>query len=125
MGDQRKHLRLPIKLDAEMTRPDGSIHPGVTENISFGGVLLAFATAPTAVSGEQCKVSLLLQERTLSLDIQCRVIHCTGNGIGFQFERISLEHYEHFKNIMVLHSPDPEQLLDELKRRPGLTIAKA
>ena len=61
-------------------------------------------------------------ERTTKINLECRIIHIQKNGIGFQFLSIDFEGYHTFKRMMVLNSEDPERLLLELKKHPGLIV---
>ncbi|CAN2041437.1 PilZ domain-containing protein [Candidatus Magnetomoraceae bacterium gMMP-15] len=125
MKENRKHTRLPLELPAEIKLSNGAIYKGGIKNISFGGVFLDMPDLTELKQGNKCKLSVILQEelKRLSIDFDCEVIHVQSSGIGLRFIAINgTEAYNHFKNLMVMNSPDPDQLLEELERHPGLIL---
>ena len=115
-------MRLPISIDAEMKTKDDTITRGQTKNISFSGVMIEFQKEPKIENGEKCKISLIIQQNTkVQVNFDCKAIHKTNNSVGFQFICLEgLDGYENFKNLLVYNSPDPQKLMEELEKNPGI-----
>jgi len=118
MEEKRKHTRLQIKVDTKLTLPDGSAIKGETIDISFGGAFIGLPSVSDISSGDQCTLHLELS--TLTIEIKCIAVRFVENGVGVQLISIDIDSYDHFKNLMVLNSPDPDILFDELEEHPGL-----
>ena len=125
MKKQRKHTRLPLELTAEIKLSNGAIFKGVTKNISFGGIFFKISGLTELKQGDHCTFSIILQEEVerLSIDFNSEVIHIQRSGIGLRFISINgADSYNHFKNLMVMNSPDPDRLLEELELHPGILL---
>jgi len=122
--DKRKHTRLTIEVPAKVVLGNGCTLEGVTRNISFGGVYIAFADGIDTHTGDACQLSLVLQGGPDPIEIQlkCEVIHATANGLGIRFLGIDAAHYQDFQYLMINNSDEPEKLLEELRHDPGLEI---
>lgn len=121
MENRRKHMRLPIEVEAEMKTDDSTLK-GVTKNISFSGALIEFQEKTEIEIGNKCKISLIIQQNTkIQINFDCKVIHKINNTLGFEFISLyGLEGYENFKNLLVYNSPNPQEILDELEKNPGI-----
>lgn len=125
MHENRKHTRLPLQLTAEITLSNGTLYRGITKNISFGGIFFKISGSTRLKRGEQCHFSIILQEGSerLSIDFNSEVVHTRRSGVGLRFISIEgADAYNHFKNLMVMNSPDPDTLLEELERHPGILL---
>ena len=121
-GERRKHTRIPIDLRSELTFLDGSTFHGTTKNLSFGGAFVS-CNAPMGIPERgECALKLILgaEEESASIEITARVIRLSENGVGVMFLSISLDGYNHLKNLMIFNSSDPETLIDELDKHPGI-----
>ena len=125
MKEHRKHTRLPLELTAEIKLSNGVVYKGETKNISFGGIFFKTSDSTEIKQGERCNFSIILQEEIgrLAIDFDCEVIHIQSSGIGLRLISINgADAYNHFKNLMVMNSPDPDKLLEELELHPGLVL---
>ncbi len=124
MTDKRKHMRLALNLGVTIKLPNGNTITGRTKNISFGGVMILTDDLVSCESGTLCHVSLQINEETeLLIEFETRIMHAEEKSVGAQFLKfisMDIASYRHFKNLMVLNSPDPEKLLEELHQNPGL-----
>ena len=122
MDNRRKHMRLQISVDAEMKTSDNKIIKGTTKNISFSGVMIEFQEEPKIEPGEKCKISLIIQQNSnMEINFDCRVVHRTNSSLGFEFICLNgLDGYENFKNLLVYNSPNPQELMEELEKNPGI-----
>ena len=124
MIEQRKHMRLPIEMPVEIKIHDGSLRKGLTKNISFGGMLVEFSDNSEIIPGKDYELFLVLHEGEdgLSIHLRCNIVHIAAFGTGIQFKTIDIAHYQHFKNLMVYNCEDPEKMLEEVMKNPGLII---
>ncbi len=124
-NEKRKHTRLPIAIRAEIMLENGKICPGVTRNISFSGILAEMQKAEEVREGDLCNLTIFLagRQKEPSIEFECKVVRKEKADIGFKYIAIiDVESYNHFKNLMVSNSKEPEQLLQELKITPGIII---
>ena len=125
MQERRKYTRLPLELAAEIRLPGGTVVKGRTNNISFGGIFFQSSDLTGFKPGDRCFLSIILQEdgERLSIDFNCEVIHLQGTGTGLGFISIDgADAYNHFRNLMVMNSPEPDKLLEELELHPGIIL---
>lgn len=120
--DKRKQTRIPLEIKAELIMLDGSRHAGMTKNLSFGGAFVGFERQPEAYLDSTCTLILFLDEDASGNQIRytCRIVHHNIGGIGLQFRSIDIDSYDHFKSLMINNSPEPELLMEELNKNPGL-----
>lgn len=125
MKDHRKHTRIPLELTAEIKSSNGVVYKGGTKNISFGGIFFKISDLTELKQGESCNFSIILQEEIsrLAIDFNCEVVHIQSSSLGLRFISINgTDAYNHFKNLMVMNSPEPDKLLEELELHPGLIL---
>ncbi len=117
MSNTRRHSRLPLKLSAVIHLADGSTCSGTTDNVSFSGLLLACKNPVPFKKGDTCTADLTLNSDTeLTIRFECIVARSEKNHIALQFASYDDKDYEeHYKNLMLLNSPDPEAFLREIK----------
>ena len=127
MIENRKHTRLPLEMAVEVITTNSGTLTGKTRNISFGGMLLEIDDQEKLQAGEKINLLLIIQEQEgtedrMQIEFESTVVHKSPGGTGIKFIAMDISQYRHFKNLMVLNSPDPEQILEELRRNPGLLI---
>ncbi|RJQ14167.1 MAG: PilZ domain-containing protein [Nitrospiraceae bacterium] len=123
--DRRKNTRLSIQLEAELHLPGDAVYRGKTKNISFSGVYLeCLKSSAIPVVNDPCTLKLILQSgpNPNIISFQCRVVRTDKSGAGIRFISVDMNGYRQFKNLLVYNSKDPDKLLDELNRNPGLDI---
>jgi len=123
--DRRKYTRIAIKLSVKIEPEHGEMIEGTTRNISFGGAMVDMAAVPCPLQpGDKCRLFLILSsENNLQIELFSRVvhkvIHIDGESVGFEYISVEgLDAFQHFKNMMVLNSQDPDQVLQELEKEP-------
>lgn len=116
MSNKRRHSRLPLKLATVIHRTDGSTCMGTTANVSFSGLLLECKNPGQLTKGDTCAAELTLNNTTgLTVRFECIVIRSEKHLIALQFASYDDKDYvEHYKNLMLLNSPDPEAFLREI-----------
>lgn len=122
--DKRKHQRLEIVVAATITVGESKKYFGTTKNISFSGAYINLDQETLPEIGTSCIVTLTLQEgeEPVTIKFKSRVKHHKGSKIGLEFQAIFSEDYNDFVYLMVNNSPDPDALLDEISRNPGIKI---
>ncbi len=120
--ERRTHQRLAMAIGSRLKLPDGTILPGKTRNISFGGTFVDFDRVPIVKEGDYFSLRILGR-----IEFTVKVIHSNKGGMGFQFDFILIKYYEHFKKMMLSNAPDPDSMIKELGRqakRISLTCEK-
>jgi len=124
MQNKRKNKRLQIHLNAEIKLSDGSIWKGKTENISFGGICISLNETCSIQVGDECDLIVILMEGDdrQVIKFKAKAIHTHEPKIGFQFLHIDIDSYDHFRNLMLSNSKDPDKLQEELEQNPGIFV---
>lgn len=122
--DNRKHQRLPVEVRATIKLADGTEHKGQTTNISFSGAFVDLDASESLQTGDKCRLTLHLQDGSepMLLNFKCKIRHVKSHGIGIEFRAIYAEDYNDFVYLMVNNSPDPDGLLEEVSKNPGIRI---
>lgn len=124
--DRRKHTRVSIELTTELQLDTGVSVKGKIRNISFSGAFMSFvspANIPAGGTGS-LKIFLLSDPIISTINFRCQVVRTDESGAGIKFINIDVEGYQQFKNLMIYNSTDPDALLSELEKHPGLDIYK-
>lgn len=123
---KRKNTRYHIELVATIILSDKSTFKGRTKNLSFGGAYLYCVDSISVPEGETCFLELSLEgsPHPTTIKLYCNIIHVDDTGLGLKFINIDIFDYEQFKTLMVFNSPDPDVLMAELEKSPGLEIKK-
>jgi len=121
--EKRKHTRISINIDAELQTSNGTFR-GKMKNVSFSGIFIYCANSANIIIGETCYLKLILQTEPHPniINFQCKIIRTDASGVGVRLTRVDMEGYQKFKNLMVYNSSNPDNLLDELNKNPGLEI---
>jgi len=124
--DRRKHTRIPLELETELQLDDARIIPGKIRNISFSGVFMHCVNSTDIPVGRTGFLKIFLQTvpHPNIIGIRCQVVRTDESGAGIRFINIDVEGYQLFKNLMIYNSTDPDTLLAELEKNPGLDIYK-
>lgn len=115
--ERRLFSRVPVKVQADIS--DGSLSSMAceTRDLSLQGVfvesdVLFPLTTP-------CTVTLLLQGLVLPIELKLKatVVRCEPQGLGLQFSAVdNLETYQHLRNLVLLNSLNPDEVLAEESR---------
>ena len=127
--NSRKHTRLPIRITATVTLPNGNDYTGATRNMSFGGAFINiddFKDSESVEPGAQCELRLSLgsPDEPVIVPIKGKLARSDEEGVAVEFEHTTIEGYWHFKNIMIYNSPEVDMLLEELEKHPGLSVGQ-
>ncbi|KPK02973.1 MAG: hypothetical protein AMK71_00425 [Nitrospira bacterium SG8_35_4] len=125
--ERRKNSRNTLKQDSELVLTEKAVYKGTTKNVSFSGVYMYCANAKSIPVGETgfFKILIQTQQQTEIISFMCQVIRTDDEGVGLKFIDIDLEGYHKFKNLMLYNSPDPDKLLADLEKSPGLDIRES
>lgn len=124
--ERRKNTRLSLNLEAELVLSSNITCHGKIRNISFSGIYMPFVNVSEISPGDSGVLKLFLdsQPGKSMITFACEVVRIDESGVGVKFINVDVEGYEKFKNLMLYNSPDPDKLLAELKKNPGLDIFK-
>lgn len=124
--NRRKHTRLALQLEVEVEVDGVVVTRGHTRNISFGGVCIEGAPALSVAVQKPCVLRLRLTDgaEPTTTTISAYVVRVEANCFSLRFIATDPDSFNHFKNIMVYNADDPDALLAELERSPGLQVKK-
>jgi hypothetical protein len=124
--ERRKHTRMPLSFEAELQLPSNAVYRGKTKNMSFSGIYVYMTNVKDFSPGDQCRLTLFLdpQVSQKAISFDCQIIRTDESGIGIKFIDTDIHGYQEFKKIMTYNSPDPDKLIAELEKNPGLDIQK-
>jgi len=122
--DRRKHTRVSLKLGAELQLDDSVPVSGTIKNISFSGAFMYCLNPANIPVGRTGLLKIILQpDPHINIIIfRCEVVRIDESGAGIRFINIDINGYQQFKNLMIYNSTDPDALLAELEKNPGLDI---
>ena len=126
LKERRKHTRISLGLEAELRLSDNVTFAGKIKDISFSGVFMYCVNSADIPSGGTGLLKLLLQagpHRNV-INFRCQVVRTDESGAGIKFINTDVDGYQQFKNLMLYNSADPDKLLAELEKNPGLDIYK-
>lgn len=124
MKERRKHTRIVLQHDVELILSDATPFRGKTKDISFSGIYIRCNNADGIPIGDTCTARLHLSggDNPETIQFQCEVVRTATSGVGIKFHSVDLAGYQQFKNLMIYNSSDPDNLMAELEKNPGLDI---
>lgn len=110
----RKFSRVAFRVDATVVAAGRSFQ-GKVENLSMSGMFMF--TGERLRMGEPVQVTIVLNGASPAIEVSLRgsVSRIIENGIGFTFEKTSLESYTHLKNIIAYNSDDADKVLEDIQ----------
>lgn len=98
--DQRRFLRLPIRLEVQITDGATTIVSGNTRDISQEG-LYVFTDKPL-LRGTACQIVLLLSgpKSTLRFEVMGKVVRVDGAGMAVTFTELEMDSLFHLRNLV-------------------------
>jgi len=95
--DKRGDQRFPIQRGVEIRLLSGAIIYGVTRDLSFGG---SFIECDTTVlkGGEECYLSVMLENDEKSAEIFSDIRYYTETGVGCHFLTFDSGYYQFLTN---------------------------
>ncbi|TPW19251.1 MAG: hypothetical protein FD126_2874 [Elusimicrobia bacterium] len=112
--EKRRRHRSPCRIEAVLEGEEGRISKGPCRDISLLGLFLA---APgSAAKGLRCRVEITLSGKTSSvtLAMRGRVVRVAPDGLAVAFDSMDAETSGHLRNIVLVHSTDPDRVRGEL-----------
>jgi len=111
----RSRVTVEVELEASEQRISGS-----TRDVSMSGLYLWGERRVPA--GAPCRVHMLVggDRSGIRVDARGRVARVDAEGMAVSFEEVSLEGFQHLKQLVLLNSPDPDAALDEIAQHHGL-----
>jgi hypothetical protein len=124
LKDRRKHTRISLGLESELQLSDNVSYAGKIKNISFSGVFMYCVNSTDIPIGGTGLLKLFLQSgpHRNVINFRCEVVRTDESGAGIKFISTDVNGYQQFKNLMLYNSTDPDTLLAELEKNPGLDI---
>ncbi len=107
------HTTVTIKVNSQ------TVESAETKDISLNGVFIF--TPTTFPLNTECDVILNFpgQMRHEPLHMKAIVARVTHEGMGLTFKEMDIETYQELKKIILYNNTDPDDFLDQCKKRPG------
>lgn len=115
----REFTRCQTAMDVDIASGERRVE-GSTRDVSLNGLYLYGERSFPA--GTRCQVVLFIGGRESGARVEAvgRVARVDAEGIAVTFEEVSLEGYQHLKQLVLLNAPDPDQVAEEIEQHVGL-----
>jgi len=113
--ERRRATRVPTRIQARLTGPDGASATLELENLSVVG-LHAQCSLPFAL-GTRCRVEL--DADGISIEARGTVVRARGQALALRFEELPWESYERLRAFLLCNAADPGVIAEELSERLG------
>ncbi len=116
---QREFIRAATAVEVEISAGDRTI-VGSTRDVSMNGVYLVGERSIAA--GARCRVTVYIggRESGARVDAAGRIARVDAHGMAVTFDEVSLDGYQHLKQLVLLNAPDPDQAAEEIDEHRGL-----
>jgi len=119
-SEKRRFTRFPFKMKAELRVKNTLYETEEIDNLSIGGCLLSLQADLEPET--QCNFSIILKttgnEPTVS--VEGTVVRCEQGKVAIKFTSIAPDSLFHLQKIAHYNAPDPDDVEQEIKDRPGL-----
>lgn len=117
--ESREFTRCHTAMDVEITSGDRLV-TGATRDVSLKGLYVNGERSIPA--GARCTITLFLGGRGSQARVEAsgRIARVDSGGMAVAFEEVSLDGYEHLKQLVLLNAADPDQVADEIAQHVGL-----
>ena len=112
--EKRRRNRSHCRVEAVVETEAGGAWKGACRDISLHGLFLRAAAG--AAHGVRCRVEIILRGSTsqVALSMRGRIVRADSEGIAVAFEHMDAETSWHLRNIVLVHSTDPDRVRGEL-----------
>jgi hypothetical protein len=105
-GEKRRYLRKKVSAPALVSGLDGTIHSGMVNDISLGGLHVSLPDSFQCEMRDDSKISVVftLPESARPLTVQCALRHVDSNGqtnIGATFIDTDFGSYQTLQNYLI------------------------
>jgi len=123
LSDRRDHCRVDVTTHAKVVISDQVTLGGTTTNVSFRGASITLDAPPEVRLPSHCRLVLAPHESAgTAIEIHAKIERVTHNHIAVQFLATDIKGYNHLRNLLLLGTHTPQQLLRELASRPGVAV---
>jgi len=113
--EQRKNIRLPLRLSGQVCLNDGQAHDAETHDISLKGAFLEHVYSGEA--DRNCVLTLFAGDEDLfAVTVDGRVVYEDERGCGIEFQSMDRKDFEALEVFLQAHVPDPGQLRREIRQ---------
>jgi hypothetical protein len=115
----REFTRCPTAMEVEIAMGERSV-VGSTRDVSLNGIYLYGERQFPA--GTRCRVTLFVggRESDVRVEASGHVARVDAQGMAVHFDEVSLDGYQHLKQLVLLNAPDPDQVAEEIDQHVGL-----
>lgn len=123
-AERREHGRIDVTTPCALLLSDRVVLNGMTSNVSFRGASLTLDAVPEFKLPSHCRLTLELDiHATTVIEIHAKIERVVHNRVALQFFSTDIKSYNHLRNLLLLSTHAPQQLLKELAHRPGVAVA--
>ena len=120
IDEKRGATRVGTNLEIDLQSGETLIQSAETRDVSLTGLFLACEESLPV--GSDCRATLYLdgREGEMRLHARAKVVRCGDGGIAIHFKEISIESFEHLRNLLLYKSEDPDQIEREFDEHVSL-----
>ena len=121
MSERREFLRVPLRLEIQLTGGHELVIRTSTKDLSLRGVLIS--RQEELREGEDCELCLVLGEgpQAVHVEILGRVARSGADGVGVEFLGIrGAESLDHLRRLVLHNAPDVRLAEEEIRGHRGL-----
>lgn len=113
--EQRKNVRLPLRLSGQLVLDDGEARDAETQDVSLRGAFLERVYSGDA--DRSCVLTLFAgDEDVFSVTVDGRVVYEDERGCGIEFQSMDRKDFEALEAFLEVHVPDPARLQREIRQ---------
>jgi hypothetical protein len=115
----REFTRCQTAIEVEIATGERSVVAS-TRDVSLNGIYLYGERSLPA--GTPCRVTLFIggRESDVRVEASGHVARVDAEGLAVSFDEVSLDGYQHLKQLVLLNAPDPDQVAEEIEQHVGL-----
>jgi len=114
MYEKRRFHRIRFMVKSELTHNDID-YLGRLENISLNGALISFSDGVVVPLGEECILTVHLEDEDTPLRLGVEVIHSNFTMIGIKFTATNVETRLRLRKLLERLTTEPDKLSRELQ----------
>jgi len=113
--EQRKNVRLPLRLSGQLCLDDGEAYDAETHDISLRGAFLEHVYV--GETDRNCVLTLFAgDEDVFAVTVDCRVVYEDERGCGIEFHSMDRKDFEALESFLEGYAPDPARLNREIRQ---------
>ena len=113
--EQRRNVRLPLRLSGQLCLNDGQAHDAETHDISLRGAFLEHVHSGDM--DRSCVLTLFAGDEDLfAVTVDGRVVYEDERGCGIEFQSMDRKDFAALEAFLEAYAPDPDRLSREIRQ---------